>query len=157
MLLKKWVRSLLLLTHGHFKFCVEGLHMRLNADRWWGNCKWVYTNLLIVLPSVFQCASPVFPASSSLHPAVALELPMREIYGKWLDTASVLGMRIPVALLLFIHPPSHLLLLKGFFWGFLDCLQCSRIVYSLCEAHWCWKYLKRKRKVISNITCKIWK
>lgn len=37
--------------------------------------------LHIILPSVSQCASPIFPASSSLHPAVVLELPVKGIMG----------------------------------------------------------------------------
>lgn len=147
MLLKWWVRPLLLLTHWHFKFCVEGLHPSLNAERRWEKLKCkssVLKSLLhIVLPSVSQCASPVFPASSSLHPAVALELPVRGIMGNDYVLPSVLSMRILVACLYFFSPPfltipsisPHLLLLKGFLWGFLGCLQCSRIVHSLCEAN----------------------
>lgn len=33
----------------------------------------------IILPSVSQYASPIFPVSSSLHPAVVLELPVNGI------------------------------------------------------------------------------
>lgn len=113
MLLKWWVRPLLLLTHWHFKFCVEGLHPSLNAERRWEKLKCkssVLKSLLhIVLPSVSQCASPVFPASSSLHPAVALELPVRGIVGNDYVLPSVLRMRILVAcLFIFFHPPFSL-------------------------------------------------
>lgn len=76
----------------------------------------------MILPSVSQCASPIFPASSSLHPAVVLGLPVKR--------NCVLSMRIltvcfpfyypyfRVFPLPFSHPSlhyySHLFLLQGF-------------------------------------------
>lgn len=50
-------------------------------------------------------------------------------------------------------PPAHLLLLQGFLWGLLCCLQDSGIVNSLCEAHGCRKHLKRRKMCWR--TCKI--
>lgn len=51
------------------------------------------TNDQSILPSVFQCVSPVFPAFSFLHPAVVLGLPVKRVTGNNQMLPAVLSMR----------------------------------------------------------------
>lgn len=98
------------------------------------------------LPSVFRCASPVFVV------AVVWGLPVkrsgelcsqnktscyfiRSIFVLYFWRSSPTSPTISASF------PSHLLLLQSFLGCFLNCLQGSWIVYSLCETHRCRKHL----------------